>query len=60
MLANAPQPAPFDFRMHCIRFQRNRLTGEHRAFCSCGWEAIGPAAYVQARAATHDMDEPPK
>lgn len=43
---------------HGLRFERNRMTGEHRAHCSCGWQCTGTAAEVQARAATHDLDEP--
>lgn len=51
--------APLAFRDHMLRFERNRITKEHRAFCSCGWSVTGTAEHVQAKAATHDLDETP-
>lgn len=57
-------PATVEFpkvAFHGLTFARNRVTGEHRAFCSCGWSVVSKdVAEVQARAAVHDLDETPQ
>lgn len=45
---------------HYIRFLRAvDEPGIYRGVCSCGWSMTGEREEVQARAATHDLDEQP-
>ena len=42
--------------MHHTIFERNRITGQWRAYCVCGWSKVGPEHEVKTKAATHDID----
>jgi len=54
---DAPKVAPRAIGVHIVHFERNRITHQWRAFCSCGWSCTGDADAVKTRAATHDLDE---
>lgn len=41
---------------HEVKFEKNVVTGMHRATCSCGWVMLGTLEEVQSRAATHDTE----
>lgn len=42
--------------IHETKFQRNQITGLHRALCSCGWFTTGSLTECQLRASTHDTE----
>ncbi len=52
-----PLDRPYKMKTHEIRFYRNPADGMYRAICSCGWTLEGDREDVQAKAATHDLDE---
>ena len=54
-MAGYPAGAPMK---HVARFYRcTDEPGLYRAVCTCGWSIQGDLETIQARAATHDLDE---
>lgn len=45
---------------HTTRFYRDPSSGTHVAQCSCGWRMVGELSELQARAASHDLDDLPQ
>lgn len=43
--------------IHCVKFERNVVTGQWRAMCSCMWSTLGNEDDVKKQAARHDLDE---
>lgn len=41
---------------HHVTFERNIISGEHRAKCTCGWAWWGSLADCQLHASVHDHE----